>query len=69
MLLLFLDRFRVIGLAGVESAVVKIQTFGVIGDGMLMSEVFFICNEHLDVMLAECQVYKAEMQVGGFASG
>ena len=32
---------------------------------MLMSEVFFICNEHLDVMLAEFLVYKAEMQVGG----
>ena len=36
---------------------------------MLMSEVFSICNEHLDVMLAEFLAYKAEMQVSGFASG
>ena len=32
-------------------------------------EVFFICNEHLDVMLAEFLVYETEMQVSGFASG
>ena len=36
---------------------------------MLMSEVVFICTEHLDVMLAEFMVYKAEMQVTGFGSG
>ena len=36
---------------------------------MLMSEVFFTCNEHLDVMLAEFLVYKAEIWVSGFASG
>ena len=36
---------------------------------MLTSEVFFICNEHLDLMLAEFLVYKAEKQVGRFASG
>ena len=36
---------------------------------MLTSESFFICNEHLYVMLAEFLAYKAEMQVGGFASG
>ena len=36
---------------------------------MLMSEVFFICDEHLDVMLAEFLVYKAKMQVSGLASG
>ena len=54
---------------GAESVVVKIQTFGAIWDGMLMSEVFFICNEHLDVILADFLAYKAERQVGGFASG
>ena len=36
---------------------------------MLMSEVFFICNEHQDVMLAEFLAYKAEKQASGFASG
>ena len=61
----FPGQIRVIALAGVESAVVKIEIFDVIWDGMLMSEVFFICNEHLDVMLAEFLAYKAEMQVSG----
>ena len=36
---------------------------------MLMSEVFFICNEHLIVMIAKFLVYKADMQVSGFTSG
>ena len=65
----FPGQIRVIVLAGVESAVVKIQTCGAIWDGMLMSEVFFIYNEHLDVMLAELLVYKAAMEVSGFARG
>ena len=68
-LVAFPEQIWVIVLAGVENAVVKIQTFGAIWDGMLMSEVFFICNEHLEVILAEFLAYKAEMQVGGFASG
>ena len=36
---------------------------------MLTSEVFLICNEHLEVMLAKFLAYKAEVQVGGLASG
>ena len=36
---------------------------------MLVSEVFLICNEHLEVMLAKFLVYKAKVQVGGLASG
>ena len=55
--------------AGVENALVRIQTFGAIWDGMVMSEVFLICNEYLEVMLATFLVYKAEVQVGGLASG
>ena len=36
---------------------------------MLTSEVFLICNEHLEVMLAKFLVYKAEVEVNGLASG
>ena len=56
-------------LAGVESAVVKIQTFGAICDGMLTFDVFPICSEHLEEMLAKFLAYKAKMQVGRFARG
>ena len=35
---------------------------------MLTSDVFLICNEHLKEMLAKSLVYKAEVQVGRFAS-
>ena len=55
-------------LAGVESAVVEIQTFGAIWDGMVMSDVFLICSEHHEEMLAKFLAYKTEMQVGRFAS-
>ena len=57
----FPGQIRVIVLAGVESAVVRIQTFGAIWDGMLMSDVFLICNEHLEEMLAMFLAYKAEI--------
>ena len=50
---------RVIVLAGVESGVVRIQTFGAICDSMLTSEVFLICNEHCEEMLARFLAYKA----------
>ena len=65
----FPEQITVMAFAGAQSAVVKIQIFGAIWDGVLMSEVCFICNEHLDVMLCEFLTYKAEMQVGGIASG
>ena len=32
-----------------------------------MSDVFLICNEHLEGMLAKFLAYEAEVQVGGFA--
>ena len=35
---------------------------------MLITDVFLICNDHLEEMLAKFVVYKAEEQVGGFAS-
>ena len=52
-----------------EGAVVNIQTFGAICEGILTSEVFLICNEHLVEILAVFLVYKAVVQDGGFASG
>ena len=60
---------RVIVVVTAEGAVVNIQTFGVIFEGILTSEVFLICNEHLVEILTVCLVYKAVMQDGGFASG
>ena len=36
---------------------------------MQTSEVFLICNEHLEVMLPKFLVHKAEVQVGGLATG
>ena len=52
-----------------EGAVVKIQTFGASCEGMLTSEVFLICYEHLAEILAVFLMYKAVMQDGRFASG
>ena len=54
--------------AGAESGVVRVQTFGAICDGMLTSQVFLICHEHHEEMLARCLAYEAEVHVGGFAS-
>ena len=51
-----------------EGAVVKIQTFVASCEGILTSELFLICNEHLVKILAVFLVYKAVMQDGGFAS-
>ena len=64
----FPGQIRGIVLAGVESAVVKIQTFGAICNGILTSDVFLIRSEYLEEMLAKFLAYKAEMQVGKFAS-
>ena len=47
----------------------NIQIFGTICEGILTSEVFLICNEHLVEILAVFLVYKAVIQDGGFASG
>ena len=56
-------------LAGVESGVVRIQTSSDICIGRGTSEVFFIFNEHCEVIPARFYMYKAEVHVGGFASG
>ena len=63
----FPGQIRVIVLAGAESGMVRIQTFGAICDSMLTFEVFLTCNEHHAEMLARFLVYKAEVHVGGFA--
>ena len=60
---------RVIMLAGAESAVVRIHTFGATCDGMFSSDVFLTCSEHHEEMPAWFLTYKAEVHVGGFASG
>ena len=62
-------QMRVIVVVTVEGAVVKIQTFGASCEGILTSEVFLICNEHLVEILAVFLLYKAVMQDGGFVSG
>ena len=59
----------VIVAAAVEGAVVNIQTLGASCEGILTSEDFLICKEHLAEMLAVFLTYRAVMQDGGFASG
>ena len=61
-------QMRVIVVVTAEGAVVKIQTFGASCEGILTSELFLICNEHLLEILAVFLVYKAVMQDGWFAS-
>ena len=60
---------RVIVVVVAKGAVVKIQTFHANCEGILPSEVFLICKEHLARMLAAFLAYKAVIQDGGFASG
>ena len=52
-----------------EGAVVNIQTLGASCEGILTSEDFLICREHLAEMLAVFLTYRAVMQDSGFASG
>ena len=52
-----------------EVGVGSIYMLGASWVGILMSWVFFICNEHLAEMLHVFLVYRAVMQDGGFASG
>ena len=62
-------QMRVIVVVTAEGAAVKIQIFGASCEGILASELFLICNEHLVEILAVFLVYKAVMQDGGFVSG
>ena len=65
----FLGHINIMVLAGVESGVVRIQTFGDICVGRFTSEVFCICNEHHEVIPARFFTYRAETHEGGFANG
>ena len=60
---------RVIAVVAAEGAVVKIQTLGTSCEGILTSEVFLICKEHLAEILAVFLAYKAVIQDSWFASG
>ena len=62
-------QMRVILVVTAEGAVAKIQTLGACYEGILTSEVFLICKEHLAEILAVFLAYKAVIQNGGFASG
>ena len=48
-----------------KGAVVRIQTMGASGEGILTSELFLICNEHLAEILAVFLAYKTLMQEVG----
>ena len=52
-----------------EGAFVNIQTLEASCEGVLTSEDFLICKEHLAQMWAVFWTYRAVMQVGGFAGG
>ena len=60
---------RVIVVVTAEDAVVKIQKFGASCEGILTSELFLICNEHLVEILAVFLAYKVVMLDGGFVIG
>ena len=61
---------RIILVVTAEGAVVKkIQTLDASCEGILTSEVFLICNEHLAEKLVVFLAYKAVIQDNGFASG
>ena len=47
-------------LAGVESGVMRIQTSGDICVGKFTSDVFLICNEHLEVISAVLLAYMSQ---------
>ena len=69
-LVVSLGQMRVIVVVTAEGAVVKIQTFGAICEGILTSKVFLICNEHLVEILAVFLMHtKLVVQDGGFAGG
>ena len=65
----FPAQIRVIVLASAESGVVRIQIFGAICDGILISKFFLTCSEHHAEMLAGFPAYKAEVHATGFANG
>ena len=62
----FPGHINIMMLAGVESGEVRIQTSGDICIGT--SEVFHICNEHQEPILASFIAYRAETHEGGFAN-
>ena len=62
-------QMRVSVVVTAEGAVVNIQTFGTICEGILTSKVCLICNEHLVGTLSVFLVYKGVVHDGGFASG
>ena len=62
-------QMSVIGVVTAEGAVVKIQTVGASWEGILSSELYLTCNEHLLEMLAVFLAYKAVMQDSGFVRG
>ena len=64
-----LGQMRVIVVVAADGAVINIQMFGAICEGILASEAFLTCNEHLVELLAAFLAYKAVIQVGGFVSG
>ena len=60
---------RVVVEVTADGAVINIQMFGAICEGMLVSDPCLICSEHVAEMLAVFLAYKAVMQVGGFTRG
>ena len=60
---------RVIVVVTAEGVVVNIQICDENCEGILTSEDFLICKEHMAEILAVFLAYKAVMQYGGFAIG
>ena len=54
---------------GAASGVVRIQTSGAIWVGTFVSDAFYICSEHFEVIFAVLFAYRAAIWDGGFANG
>ena len=65
----FPGHINVMVFTGASIGVMRIQTFGAIWVGRLVTEALGIYNEHLEVISAVLFAYKAAIQNGGFANG
>ena len=65
----FSGHINVMVFAAAASGVLRIQTYGAIWVGKLVSDAFCICSEHFEVISTVVFAYRAAIQDGGFANG
>ena len=65
----FSGHISVMVFAAAASGTVRIQTSGAIWVCKVVSDAFYICSEHFEVISAVVFAYRAAIHDGGFASG